>query len=231
MLWPWPFATGYKYAGARCGPVSQGRFGGYFLGMVEFLRGRLVHKQPARLIIDVGGVGFGIDVTLRAAEAAGQVGDTVLLPTWLHVKEELLELYGFFDESEKQVFLKLISVSGIGPRMGLRMLSSTSPQRLAELVLSGDVRGLSAIKGIGKKTAEVLIASLRNAFAKMDLAPSGAGMSPSTPENEAMRDAVLALITLGVRDAAAQTAVQQAVTKLGNKADSSRLIAQALQEV
>jgi holliday junction DNA helicase RuvA len=199
--------------------------------MIEFLRGKLAQKQATRLWVDVQGVGYGIDVTLRASEQAGSIGDTITLTTWLHVKEELLELYGFADELEKQVFLKLISVSGIGPRMALRMLSTSTPQRLAELVLHGDVKGLSAIKGIGKKTAEVLIASLRNAFSKMDLAPAQSGSSPTSPENDAMRDAVLALISLGVKDTAAQLAVQQAVKKIGDKADTSRLIAQALQEV
>lgn len=199
--------------------------------MIEFLRGRLVHKQPTRLLIDVNGVGYGVDVTLRASERAGNVGDTLTLITWLHVKEELLELYGFADETERSVFLKLISVSGIGPRMGLRMLSTTTPKHLANLVLAGDVKGLSSIKGIGKKTAEVLIASLRNAFAKMPFESAEPGEAQATPENDAMRDAVLALISLGVRDTAAQTAVQQAAQKLGEKADTSRLIAQALQEV
>lgn len=199
--------------------------------MIEFLRGILVQKQATRLAVDVQGVGYGIDVTLRASEQAGALGDTITLTTWLHVKEELLELYGFADEVEKQVFLKLISVSGIGPRMALRMLSTSTPQRIAELVMQGDVKGLSAVKGIGKKTAEVLIATLRNAFAKMDLATPSSGPSTSTPESDAMRDAALALISLGVRDAAAQLAVQQAVKKLGDKADTSRLIAQALQEV
>jgi holliday junction DNA helicase RuvA len=199
--------------------------------MIEFLRGKLAQKHATRLLVDVHGIGYGVDVTLRAADQAGQVGDTITLTTWLHVKEELMELYGFCDEIEKQVFLKLISVSGIGPRMALRMLSTSTPQRLAELVMQGDVKGLSAIKGIGKKTAEVLIASLRNAFAKMDLAPPANGAVSATPENDAMRDAVLALISLGVRDAAAQLAVQQAAKKLGDKADTSRLIAQALQEV
>lgn len=199
--------------------------------MIEFLRGQLVQKQPTRLIIEVNGVGYGVDVTLRAAEAAGNPGDSLTLITWLHVKEELLELYGFADATEKAVFLKLISVSGIGPRMGLRMLSTSTPKRIADLVTAGDVKGLSAIKGIGKKTAEVLIASLRNAFAKMEFAQAEPGQSSVTPENEAMRDAVLALISLGVRDAAAHLAVQQAAQKLGEKADTSRLIAQALQEV
>lgn len=203
--------------------------------MIEFLRGKLVQKSPARLLIEVNGMGYGVDVTLKAAEQAGNPGDTLTLVTWLHVKEELLELYGFADETEKKVFLKLISVSGIGPRMGLRMLSTTSPQRLAELVTAGDVKGLSAIKGIGKKTAEVLIASLRSVFSKMEFAPAAGPSTPAGPESqgtrEAMRDAVLALITLGVRDTAAQAAVQQAAQKLGDKADASRLIAQALQEV
>ncbi len=199
--------------------------------MIEFLRGTLLQKQPTRLWIDVHGVGYGVDVSLRAAEKAGQAGDPITLITWLHVKEELMELYGFADASEKQVFLKLISVSGIGPRMALRMLSTSTPQRLAELVLQGDVKGLSAIKGIGKKTAEVMIASLRNAFAKMEWGDHPLDAKASKPESESMRDAVLALITLGVRENSAQTAVQNAAKKMGEDADVGQLIALALQEV
>ena len=92
--------------------------------MIEFLRGRLAQKQPVRLVIDVGGVGFGVDVSLRTAEAFPAEGETVELLTYLHVKEEILELYGFKEESERILFHKLLGVSGIGPRLALRILSA-----------------------------------------------------------------------------------------------------------
>jgi Holliday junction DNA helicase RuvA len=198
--------------------------------MVEFLRGRLAQRSPARLVIDVGGVGFGVDVSLRTAEAYPREGETVDILTWLHVKEELLELYGFREPVERAVFLKLIGVSGIGPRMALRILSAITPQQLAQMIIGGDIRGLTALKGVGKKTAEVMVATLRASMAKLDLrAPEGSRQV--TEGGESARDAVLALVTLGVKDVQAQAAVQKALDKLGEKANTHQLITQALQEV
>lgn len=201
--------------------------------MIEFLRGRLAQRQPARLVIDVGGVGMGVDVSLRTAERFPKEGETVEILTYLHVREESLDLYGFQDTAEKALFLKLLSVSGIGPRLALRILSAVPPHQLAQMILAGDIRGLTALKGIGKKTAEVMVASLRNSMAKLDLKPSADGTAggTETAANEAARDAVMALITLGVKDNAAQTAVQKALERLGDKAQAGQLIAQALQEV
>lgn len=198
--------------------------------MIESLRGRLAAKQATRLVIDVGGVAFGIDVSLRTAERVGNPGDTVQILTYLHVREEALDLYGFADAAERALFLKLLGVSGVGPRLALRILSAVSPQKLADMILHGDVRGLTALKGVGKKTAEVLIASLRSGMAKLDL-PRGEAAGPETDDgDDTFRDAVAALVSLGVKEAAAQEAVRKASQKLGADAGLSTLIAQALQE-
>jgi holliday junction DNA helicase RuvA len=201
--------------------------------MIEFLRGRLAQRQPARLVIDVGGVGMGVDVSLRTAEKFPTEGETVEILTYLHVREESLDLYGFQDAAEKALFLKLLSVSGIGPRLALRILSAVPPRQLAQMILAGDIRGLTALKGIGKKTAEVMVASLRASMAKLDLPAPGEDGKAAAGESgsEAARDAVLALVTLGVKDNAAQAAVQKVLSRLGPKAQASQLIAQALQEV
>ncbi len=200
--------------------------------MIEFLRGRLAHRQPARLVIDVGGVGMGVDVSLRTAELYPREGETIELITYLHVREESLELYGFQNAVEKTIFLKLLSVSGIGPRLALRILSAVAPHQLAQMIIGGDIRSLTALKGIGKKTAEVMVASLRTSMTKLDLqTPIGGKPAVLDAGGEAARDAVLALITLGVKDAAAQGAVQKALISLGDKATTSQIITQALQEV
>ncbi len=199
--------------------------------MIEFLRGRLAQTHPTRLVIDVGGVGFGVDVSLRTAELFVQVGEPIEIITYLHVKEESLELYGFQNAVEKMIFLKLLGVSGIGPRLALRILSAVQPHQLAQMIVSGDIRALTGLKGVGKKTAEVMVASLRASLGKLDLSgPEGATHSFDAG-GEASRDAVLALITLGVKDMAAQSAVQKALARLGEKANTSQLITQALQEV
>ncbi len=197
--------------------------------MIEFLRGRLAAKSPDRAVIDVGGVGFGVEVSLRTAERLGAVGDTAELLTYLHVREEALDLYGFHEAAEKTLFLKLIGVSGIGPRLALRILSSMTPQKLAEAILHGDVVGLTSLKGVGKKTAEVIIASLRASLAKIEF-PLDAAPSPPGPAGS-FHDAVRALVALGVKEMQAQEAVQKAARKLEPEAEAGRLIAQALQEV
>lgn len=199
--------------------------------MIEFLRGRLAQSQPARLVIDVGGVGFGVDVSLRTAETFTKVGEPIEIITYLHVKEESLELYGFQSPVEKMIFLKLLGVSGIGPRLALRILSAVQPHQLAQMIVSGDIRGLTALKGIGKKTAEVMVASLRASLGKLDLRGPEGGHPSVDAGNESARDAIMALITLGVKDAAAQMAVQKALERLGEKANTGQLITQALQEV
>ncbi len=199
--------------------------------MIEFLRGRLAAKHATRLVIEVGGgVGFGLDVSLRTAERAGNPGDQVEILTYLHVREEALDLYGFSDAAERALFLKLLGVSGVGPKLALRILSAVSPQKLADMILHGDVQGLTALKGVGKKTAEVLIASLRSGLSKLDLPHEEGASAESSAEGTTFRDAVMALISLGVKDTAAQEAVRKASAKLGAEAAAGALIAQALQE-
>lgn len=203
--------------------------------MIEYLRGKLAEKHATRLVVEVGGgVAFGVDVSLRTAERAGDPGDTVQILTYLHVREEALDLYGFADAAERALFLKLLGVSGVGPKLALRILSAVSPQKLADMILHGDVRGMTALKGVGKKTAEVLIASLRQSMSKLDIPrddeSAGASDSGDSGQGATFRDAVAALVSLGVKDAAAQDAVRKASQKLGADADLSALISQALQE-
>ena len=200
--------------------------------MIEFLRGKIASKSAdggTHLVIEVGGVGLGVEVSLNTAEKIPGLGLNAELFTYLHVREESLDLYGFRELAEKTMFLKLLGVSGIGPRLALRILSAVTPARLAAHILEGDVRSLTSLKGVGKKTAEVLIATLRTAVSKMALpteAESASGVA-SGP----MHDAVRALVALGVKDVQAQEAVQKAARKLGEGVETGRLIAQALQEV
>jgi holliday junction DNA helicase RuvA len=199
--------------------------------MIEFLRGRLSQSLPTRLVVDVGGVGFGIDVSLRTAESFTRVGEPIEIITYLHVKEDALELYGFQSAVEKMIFLKLLGVSGIGPKLALRILSAVQPFQLAQMIIGGDIRSLTALKGIGKKTAEVMVATLRASLGKLDL-QGPEGEKPSLDAvGESARDAIMALVSLGVKETAAQAGVQKALERIGEKATTSQLITQALQEV
>ncbi len=198
--------------------------------MIEFLRGKLIRRSPAQLLIDVGGVGYAVNVSLRTSEAAGAEGREIGIITYLHVREEAMELFGFQDATEKALFLMLLGVSGIGPRLALRILSSTSPGDLGRMISGGDIRALTSLKGIGKKTAEVMVASLRASIAKLSW-DSPSERPFATAETDSLRDAVLGLVTLGVKEPQAEAAVRKAAQKAGEKASAGQLIALALQEV
>ncbi len=203
--------------------------------MIEFIRGRLMLKSAlgdSRVIVDVSGVGFGINVSGKTVEKLGGIGETIEILTYLHVREDALDLYGFINGAEKTLFLKLLDVSGIGPKLALRILTAVSPNQLANYILQGDVQGLTALKGVGKKTAEVLIATLRTSVSKLHLEtePGGIPSTAAIPVGP-FRDAVLALMTLGVKEPQAQEAVQKAGLKLEKNAEVGRIIAQALQEI
>ncbi len=195
--------------------------------MIEYLQGLVLKKVPAKVVILCGGVGYGVELTLPASDAIPPEGEIVTLSVYLNVKEDALELYGFQNESEKEVFLKLISVSGIGPRTALRVLSSIPAFQLAKLIQSGDVSSLIKVKGIGRKTAEVMVATLRSPLAHMQFKEEG---STTSIKSSHVTDAEKALVTLGVKESQAQNAVAAALKKLGAQASTSQLIAQALQE-
>ncbi len=198
--------------------------------MIESLQGKIISKSATHLVLDVGGVGYGVDVSLRTS-AALEIGEsTQRINTYLNVREDALELFGFIEESERQVFLKLISVSGIGPRVALRILSEVSPQELVDFIVNGQVQRLTSLKGIGKKTAEVMIASLKGPLSKLEWKTSAAGTSVPLA-NDNVSDAIQALMALGVKEKQAQMAVQKAVDKLGADSTSSELISTALKLV
>lgn len=198
--------------------------------MIEFLTGKVLKKEPTHIVLDVNGVGYGIHVSLRTSERIPDPGKQISLRTYLNVKEDILELYGFEDGSERTLFLKLISVSGIGPKVALRMLSVVGPGDLIKIISEGDVNGLTSLKGIGKKTAEVMIATLRTPLSKLILSGDSPGLS-STLQNEQQSDAVLALIALGVKEKQAITAVEKALKQLGTNPESQELVSIALKLV
>ncbi len=199
--------------------------------MIEFLSGRLAQKDPTHLILNVNGVGYGMDVSLKTSDACPPLGEALEIFTFLYVKEGIFDLYGFLQLIEKKLFLHLISVSGIGPKVALRILSGLSPESLVQKVLDGDVNELVAIKGIGKKTAEVMVASLRSPLGKLNLVATAEGSSSSQLEDATDTDAIQALMTLGVKENVARKAVLLARKSLGDNPETSQLISTALQKV
>lgn len=177
--------------------------------MIAFLRGRLLEKHPNRVVVDVGGVGYDVQVPVSSFYGLGEAGCDVSLRIHTHVREDQLALFGFGSALELQLFERLISVSGIGPKVALAVLSGIEPPDLVQAVQRSDVARLTAIPGIGKKTAERIVLELKDRLASMTAhaaAPEAA--SPSSP----VRDDVLsALLNLGYHRPAAEKAIDAAL--------------------
>ena len=164
--------------------------------------------MPNRATIDVGGVGYEVAVPLSTYDKLGAVGGTVKVLTHLHVRETEHSLFGFATEEERDLFRLLINrVSGIGPKLGMAVLSGMGVNQFKANVVNGDVVALAKISGLGKKTAERIVLELKD---KVGVAEAWqvASAANSSPENVAMADAVLALIALGYKQAEAQKALK-----------------------
>ncbi|MDE0033798.1 MAG: Holliday junction branch migration protein RuvA [Deltaproteobacteria bacterium] len=172
--------------------------------MIAKVRGILDHKAPGEVIVDVGGVGYQLFTALSVFYRLPEVGEPVTLLVYTHVREDALQLFGFFDPVEKQAFVLLTGVSGIGPRLALNVLSGMAAEELLRALRDGDVARLVSIPGVGKRLADRMIVELRD---KIDTLPEAA---PETPAAPGIRgDALSALVNLGYRRADAERAVRQ----------------------
>lgn len=178
--------------------------------MIAFLRGRIIDKQPNRLIVDVQGVGYDLHVPLSTFYEAGDAGADITLRVHTHVREDALQLYGFLTLLEQQVFERLIGISGIGPKLAVAVLSGIDPRELVAAVQRGDVARLTAIPGIGKKTAERIVLELRDRLKQLDIGPAAAAAAAS-PADRLREDLVSALVNLGYHRPQAEKAVESAL--------------------
>jgi len=189
--------------------------------MIAHLRGKLLEKHPTRLVVETGGVGFEVLVPVPTVEVVGKVGDMVSLHTVLVVREDALTLFGFSEAPERALFLKLIGVSGIGPKTALGALSGPSVPELVAAIREGNLGVLTRLQGIGKKTAERMSVELRDNL--LEFEASAAVGTPSAARN----DAVGALVSLGYNRAAAAAVVDEILR--GSKVDSAEeLVRRAL---
>lgn len=176
--------------------------------MISSLRGRLIQKNPTRLVVDVNGIGYGINIPLSSYQQVGSLGSEVHLLTHLHVREDILQLYGFTTEEERELFQMLVAISGIGPKMALSILSGISVEDFQRAIVSNNVDVLVSISGIGRKTAQRLIVELKEKFGDV-----GEDLSAVTPTQQAeatlVEEAVLALVSLGYKRVKAKAAVQK----------------------
>jgi Holliday junction DNA helicase RuvA len=175
--------------------------------MIAFVRGHFAIKTPAHVIVDVNGVGYDLQISLNTYSAIADKENGQLF-AYLNITENAQTLYGFAELSEKELFLQLISVSGIGAATARMMLSGMRPEEISRAIIHGNIKLLSGIKGIGKKTAERLVVELRDKLGKQSLnAPSV--LTQVEDKNES--DAVNALIALGINRAAAENTVKKII--------------------
>lgn len=173
--------------------------------MIARLTGALAVKSPEGLLVDVGGVGYRVTVSLSAFSELPEQGSSVELPIHTHMRESSIELFGFADEAEKALFLQLIAVSGVGPRLALTILSGMPTEDLVGALAEGNVKRLVGIPGIGKRTAERLVVDLQDKVR----ASASAKSETSSPLARGPEDeAVSALVNLGYREADADRAVR-----------------------
>lgn len=176
--------------------------------MIAHLNGVLADKSPGQVVLDVNGVGYALSVPLGTYESLGDSGSEIRLLTYLHVREDILHLYGFAHADERQMFMSLITVSGVGPKLALAILSGVTADSLRMLIVNEDVASLTRLPGLGKKTAQRLITELRDKFA--DLGSPGVsqtGHRAVTAEDTKYNEAILALTALGVTRIHAQEKV------------------------
>lgn len=177
--------------------------------MIYSLTGELTYIGDQFLVIDCGGVGFKCFTSLSTASTAGRLGEQVRLFTYLSVKEDALDLYGFKTESELNVFKLLISVSGVGPKAAVSILSEMSADKLALAVAAGDAKAITKANGVGKKTAERIVLELKDKMAGVSASGSNSYVSAaaSVEEESPAGEAVAALVALGYSKSDAAAAV------------------------
>ena len=177
--------------------------------MIARLTGILAAKSPTEIIIDAGGVGYGVSIPLSTYEALGELRSPVSLLTYLHVREDALQLYGFATEEERDVFRALISVSGIGPKMAQGILSGIPAADLKTHILLGNYGALTAIPGVGRKIAERLVVELKDRISRMETSsPAATGADGSS---RIRSEALLALTSLGYNRVSAERALRDAL--------------------
>lgn len=197
--------------------------------MIAHLSGKLLEKHANSVIIDVGGVGYEVTIPLSTFYELGDVGSDVNLRIHTHVREDALQLFGFKTSRERDLYLKLISVQGIGAKSGITFLSGMSADEIIQAIRSDDLARLTSIPGVGRKTAERIVIELRDKIAEFDGGGrAAAGTAAQAPSDAVFDDALSALINLGYQRNAAEKALQQA-SKEGAEMTVQKLLRRSLQ--
>jgi Holliday junction DNA helicase RuvA len=176
--------------------------------MIAHLRGKLIFKHPGQAIVEAGGVGYDVTISVPTFTALPSVGAEAALHIHTHVSDDQIALFGFLDREEKRLFERLITVSGVGPKLAIKMLSGLSAERTVQAIRGQDHAQLTHIPGVGKKLAERLVVELKDKLDDFAAPP----VQPSV-QGAAAEDVLSALVNLGYQRAAAEKAIQQAVAK------------------
>jgi len=200
--------------------------------MIAYLSGKLLAKQATSVIVGVGGVGYEVIIPLSTFYELGEVGADVSLVIYTHVREDTLQLFGFKTARERELYLKLISVQGIGAKSGISMLSGLSADEIVTAIRTDNLARLTSIPGVGRKTAERLVIELRdklNEFTAQSAAERAASASQTeAPADAVFDDALSALVNLGYQRNAAEKALNQAM-KEGTEVSVQKLLRRSLQ--
>jgi len=198
--------------------------------MIAYLSGKLLEKHANTVIVQVGGVGYEVTIPLSTFYELGEPGTDVELRIYTHVREDVIQLFGFKTNRERDLYLKLISVQGIGAKSGVTMLSGMSADEIVAAIRSNDLGRLTAIPGVGRKTAERLVIELRDKVTEL-AAAAGAAASISAdelPADVVFDDALSALVNLGYQKAAAERALKKVVQE-GTDMSVQKLLRRSLQ--
>lgn len=198
--------------------------------MIAALSGKLLEKDANGVVIDVNGVGYEVNIPLSTYYRLGEAGSDVSLSIYTYVREDALQLFGFSSRPERTLFLRLIAVSGIGPKLAITMLSGMGPDDIVTAVRTDNAPALTAIPGVGRKTAERLVIELRDKLSDLAPEPSAdGGGRPSEPAvPEVLDDALSALVNLGYQKKAAEEALKKAVRE-GTEMTVQKLLKRSLQ--
>ena len=198
--------------------------------MIAYLSGKLLEKHANTAIVDVGGVGYEVTIPLSTFYELGEVGSDVSLKIYTHVREDAIQLYGFNTRRERDLYLKLISVQGVGAKSGISMLSGMSADEIIAALRSNDLARLKSIPGVGLKTAERLVIELRDKVGELSDVISGldAASRAVLPKDAVFEDALSALVNLGYQKQAAEKALNTAASE-GTEITVQKLLRRGLQ--
>jgi len=184
--------------------------------MIAHLRGTLIEKHPNQAIVEAGGVGYDVQISVSTYSALPETGSEVKLRIYTNVREDAIQLFGFREAMEKALFEKLITVSGIGPKLAITTLSGVAAPDLVRIIRAGEVAMLTRVPGIGKKTAERIVLELRDKMEGLGAAPAVAAKGPAAVIlSSEESDVVSALVNLGCQQPAAEAAVRKAAAEPG----------------